>query len=285
MRISLTGSATLFVPDDDEGPLGGRSQENGNPSVTQLPDDFGTRAYFDRVGREVLITLGRGLAAFVKAIEEAAAASPAPSVYDLDSESLGRDGWPVPMWGPASLATRLKGRSTAELDAMFCEAYAADDSRRYRDMIADLLEASALKTWKELIRECDFAFQHARYRIVVPSLLLIIEGCLCEIGGVRQDRNAKPLRIVTDDLEPGIVSPVLFSVRGFLSEVYARHDFAEARRPIINRHWIFHGRDHVEWGQSDCLRLFQALHTLCCLTDEAFARKVSMQPVARTPTV
>jgi len=151
-------------------------------------------------------------------------------------------------------------------------------------MIAYLLEASALETWKELIRECDFAFLHGRYRIVVPSLLLTIEGYLCEIGGVRQKRNAKPLRIVTDDLEPGIVSPVLFSVRGFLSEVYASHDFADARRAIINRHWIFHGRDHVEWSQSDCLRLFQALHTLCYLTNRTFARRRAMQPVPQTPT-
>lgn len=219
---------------------------------------------FEAQAKRIVEAFARASAAFFRAASEPYKKWEAQVI--VDSRKLGQMGWTLPMWGEVSLARRLVdgSRTAEEIDQMFVEAYAENDGQQYREMVSGILAVDSLQKWAPLIEECDFAFQNKKYLIVVPSLITILDGFLAALDG-KLDGPTRPIRIVSQRLRPEVTGFVESSVHGFISQVFVDHKFSNDRRPLINRHWVLHGRDDPKWTESDCLRLFQALETMAHL--------------------
>jgi hypothetical protein len=55
------------------------------------------------------------------------------------------------------------------------------------------------------------------------------------------------------------------SIKAFVDQVFTKA--GKSRPPMLNRHWILHGRGISDGTQVDCLRLLQAVRTLERLLD------------------
>jgi hypothetical protein len=181
-----------------------------------------------------------------------------------EAQDLGRRGWTFPMLmavtdTPTFLA---RVREIDDLDSLFEDFY-GKDSKTSR-LFDDLLEADALLRWRPLLRECIESFNDNRFLIVVPSLLLIFEGVLA-LAAKSFNRKVKIDKLSSDRLkgaEDGHESVSWGSIRGFGSELFRPHDFAKEAPGRLNRNWVLHGRSPANWTRPDCLRLFQAIHTV-----------------------
>jgi len=40
----------------------------------------------------------------------------------------------------------------------------------------------------------------------------------------------------------------------FIGKLYEPSDFSKGRPPLLNRHWILHGRDSTQWTVADAHR-------------------------------
>jgi hypothetical protein len=153
-------------------------------------------------------------------------------------------------------------RDIDDLDLVFAKFYANEvNSSR---LFSDLRVADALLPWRPLLIECIDSFKENRFLIVVPSLFLIFEGVFSpavesfkRMVNIKQDSAAR-LKFAEDGHDTAIWG----SVEGFGGEVFRSHSFAEPAPARLNRHWVLHGRSPTNWTRLDCLRLFQAIHTI-----------------------
>ncbi len=91
------------------------------------------------------------------------------------ARELGELGWTIPIWAPPRIIPQLLNDvEKHRIDEFFVTAYQQDNSKRFRAMIKDLKSRQVLKSWHPLIEECGFSFDHHRFRIVIPSLILIL---------------------------------------------------------------------------------------------------------------
>lgn len=185
------------------------------------------------------------------------------SEFEDDARELGKRGWTMPTWAPIDWVRCLAKFPAEQLDAGMQREYSRRRNECEKELLARLIDSSALLHWRPLLSECINAYRKRQYRVVVPSLLTVVEGAVLSAKDLRLWKD--PKRVATeqgDTRDPGTIRAAWFSVEAFLGEVFAKHDFSDPRRPLINRHWICHGRDVPEWGRIDCLRLFQALDTI-----------------------
>jgi hypothetical protein len=188
-----------------------------------------------------------------------------PELEDA-ARRLGEHGWTIPMWAPAQRVAQAVAQGSREaIDGYFLSMYLASDRAREARLLDDVLSAQELEWWRPLLAECVAAYRKGQYRIVVPSLLLILEGAMANAGN-RFTKSADPSRIATEARKaadhPRVDWLIWLSIEAFLGRVFVSHSFAADRPQLLNRHWILHGRDVPEWDQTDCLRLFQALDTI-----------------------
>jgi hypothetical protein len=130
----------------------------------------------------------------------------------------------------------------------------------------DLLAAPLLAPWRGLLDEAFEAFWAGHLQIVVPALLMVIEGAVAIESGNRGAANLKVLAMAADTKtrqEPQSLDALVWrSLKRWLDKLFAYHTFAGPRPPTLNRHWILHGRDAGPWEKTDVVRLFAALHTI-----------------------
>jgi len=185
------------------------------------------------------------------------------------AEELGKLGWTIPMWASPTILPRLVTSGDAgAIEKAFVRAYSRNGAEQFTQLSAECKASEFLKPWRPLFQQCVRAYVSRQYRIVVPSLLLTIEGMTVTIAGkqhtVARVRDIARERAARAD---GIAAAAWLSMAGFLDEVFGRHDFAKLPLPRLNRHCALHGRSAPNWGRADCLRLFQAIDTLCALAD------------------
>ena len=188
------------------------------------------------------------------------------------SSTLAEQGWSLPMLlSPAGTYRVLKAGSPAEIDAQFVRLYDADEGWLFDRLADDLLNRDGLSSWRILLEQTISAYRRREFAITVPALLTICEGVL-----MRSEGNSTGLRAVVRERAkaeqhrfPESVHAILWhNVHGFVDELFKRSDFSGPRPSRLNRHSILHGRDVPTWTQADCLRLFQAVHTLSSLNVE-----------------
>ena len=51
----------------------------------------------------------------------------------------------------------------------------------------------------------------------------------------------------------------------FIEQLYSSYKFSELEPHFLNRHWLMHGRSSFEINEMDCIRLLNAIGTLCSI--------------------
>ena len=182
---------------------------------------------------------------------------------------LGELGWTVPMWATPAFLIEIAALTDADdIDRVFVRQYRAKRLVAFREMISEMLTRASLGRWSHLLQQADRAYRRRDYLIVVPSLLLVVEGLLALSEGSMTRRTRA--RGVTKRHLRGrreFRAVLWTSVDAFVQCVFKDQDFAGPRPQVINRHWILHGRDAASAREADCLRLFQAIEILSYLVD------------------
>ena len=102
------------------------------------------------------------------------------------------------------------------------------------------------------------------------QVLTIIEGVV-----MGADPRSKPLQVIDGRIRDsegrggeGSITLALWRItKSFVEHLYRFSKFGGPKPTGVNRHWILHGRDVVDWNRADSLRLFQAVDTLSSLSE------------------
>jgi hypothetical protein len=183
------------------------------------------------------------------------------------AETLAKAGWTFSMHMAAAdvmdLAEQDGGVDAAKLDEWFLAYYAADRGREFRALTRRLLRKKRLETWRGLLREALWSYRHGKYRIVVPALLLTIEGMVFEVTGTIREKGvnaAKQWRERAAKPPKGFMVEVeWYAVAAFLESLWARSDFGGPDPGSLNRHRVLHGRRPEVGDRADALRLLAAV--------------------------
>lgn len=186
-----------------------------------------------------------------------------------DVRLLGRAGWTLPMWMPLQAIPKLLsvvGRDSpdlAQLDMAFAARYTKDDGKELKKLISDLTTEESLQPWRTLVEEAFLCYSEGRYQVVVPSLFVVIEGLTIAVANAPFEKSpVTPMRRMAQDRQSAIRLLVCVSLEEFLDSTFASSSFARTEPSSLNRHWTIHGRSRRPATQIDCIKLFNALHTL-----------------------
>ena len=154
-----------------------------------------------------------------------------------------------------------------DIERFFGMYFTQKDYSFTRAMIESILDTPISDGLKKMIRECWSAFQNKLYAVCATSLLSVIEGVLSEFSDDKSDiRMMKVCQKHVDEFpEDGstIMKHVWISYNNFIRNLYQKSDFNQDEPDKVNRHWLLHGRSDFEIEEIDCLRLFNAVETLC----------------------
>lgn len=181
-----------------------------------------------------------------------------------DAVQLGERGWTLPVRQYPDFAPRVvRAVPASHTDDVFVWIYSREGGVEFDAVASDLLGRPDLRRWKPLLEQCIGAYRRRDYLITVPSLLAVYEGALAAV--VDKPHETKPRSLASDELEEAernLERLPWASIKAFTNAVFARSTFAGDRPNLLNRHWVLHGRDLPAFSRADCLRLFQAIHTV-----------------------
>lgn len=154
-----------------------------------------------------------------------------------------------------------------DIEKFFETYFTQDDYKFTKAMIQEILEEPISPGLKKMVNECWTAFNSKLYAVCATSLLSVIEGILSEFGDDKTDvRMMKICQKHVDEFpEDGssILKHVWISYNNFIRNLYQKSDFNLDEPVEVNRHWLLHGRSDFEIEEIDCLRLFNAVESLC----------------------
>ena len=214
-------------------------------------------------------------AAMKKHIEEETKKSVAELDKTLDTAvaKLVTEGWTLPAELPITAVNALG--NTSELDDVntFMEQfYTYDDYRNMKAMIKGIQESKIKAGLIKLVNECWNAFNSKMYAICATSLLSVIEGILSEFSDDKQDVRMMKVCQKHVDTFPSdgstIMKHVWISYNQFIRNLYQKSDFTADEPEAINRHWLLHGRSDFEVEEIECMKLFNAVHSLCMVINK-----------------
>lgn len=210
-----------------------------------------------------------------KNIEEEAIkrVSESDKILDTVVTKLIAEGWTLP--SELSIAAVNALGNTDELDDVnsFMQLfYSYDDYRHMKAMIKEIQEAKIKAGLIKLVTECWSAYNSKMYAICATSLLSVIEGILSEFSDDKQDVRMKKVCQKQVDNFPSdgstILKHVWISYNQFIRNLYQKSDFTVDEPETINRHWLLHGRSDFEVQEIDCMKLFNAIHSLCMVINK-----------------
>lgn len=213
--------------------------------------------------------------AMKKHIEEEAKKSVSELDKTLDTAvaKLVAEGWTLPAELPITAINALG--NTNELDDVntFMEQfYTYDDYRNMKAMTKGIQESKIKAGLIKLVNECWNAFNSKMYAICATSLLSVIEGILSEFSDDKQDVRMMKVCQKHVDTFPNdgstIMKHVWISYNQFIRNLYQKSDFTADEPEAINRHWLLHGRSDFEVEEIECMKLFNAVHSLCMVINK-----------------
>ena len=180
---------------------------------------------------------------------------------------LSESGWTMPMeFTPRAVIELIDIKDKEKIDEFFKEYYCEENGIRFNALARSIVNDEKLIKWKSLIDECIIAYNNGLYKITIPSLLSILEGLLSEMLLPDQMDNIRLKRLCREQeekVQAGSIRKIQWaSVRHFIDRLYDKIAFGSERPILINRHWILHGRDTVDWRIEDSLRLFHAINSI-----------------------
>lgn len=191
------------------------------------------------------------------------------AALEPDATWLGSEGWTIPLWADPRIVNRLR-QAPGNLDAAFIRYYTVQNAANLRELWGNLTASSGMRRWRPLLAEAVASYEDKRYAIVVPALLLVVEGAVAKAAGDLR-RKASPGVAASrkrEQLPAGMRRVIWTSVLAFVRPLFGHAPFGEARPIRINRHWILHGRNVTAWARRrECIRLFHALGTIAATVD------------------
>lgn len=192
---------------------------------------------------------------------------------DVAVEKLVKEGWTLPAELPITAVNALGNTDILDDVNSFMEQfYAYDDYRNMKAMLKGIQESKIKEGLKKLVNECWNAFNSKMYAICTTSLLSVIEGILSEFSDDKQDvRMMKVCQKHVDSFPSDgstIMKHVWISYNQFIRNLYQKSDFTANEPDIINRHWLLHGRSDFEVEEIECMKLFNAIHSLCIVINK-----------------
>lgn len=180
---------------------------------------------------------------------------------------LGAAGWLFPReMSPrevVELADEFEGKDPADLDVWFEAYYTADGGLEFAALRKRLLGSKRLRPWRDAIRECLWAYKRGRYRVVVPTLLPVVEGLVSEATGAFGEGHVNPTKLwetrAARPADGSFIGPMWHATGAFLHKYWGRSDFADPDPGFANRHRVVHGRRPGMGDRMDALRLLAAV--------------------------
>ena len=202
-------------------------------------------------------------AAMKKHIDEEAkkCVSELDKILDIVVAKLVTEGWTLPAELPITAVYALGNTDKLDdVNGFMEQLYAYDDYRNMKTMIKGIQESKIN------------AFNSKMYAICATSLLSVIEGILSEFSDDKQDiRMMKVCQKQVDSFPNDgstIMKHVWISYNQFIRNLYKKSDFTDNEPDAINRHWLLHGRSDFEVEEIECMKLFNAIHSLCMIINK-----------------
>lgn len=186
---------------------------------------------------------------------------------------LAEKGWPLPLQLSNRQIVGWAQDAPDELDRKFSRWFSANRGERFNSVADSCLARENLAPWHALLEECVTAYRRRQYRVTVPALMAVLEGIL--LAGCTDSTHVKATvkcHVAAAPHEPhnDLEWVVWSAIDAFITELFKHVRFSGGRPPMLNRHWVLHGRDHQSdaWSQADSLRLFLAVDTVSFMLDE-----------------
>ena len=209
------------------------------------------------------------------------------SVQDFDKEldvvvnKLSAEGWTLPaelnIYAVKMIANTNK---LDDINTFLYWFFTTESYRKTKDMVVAAKSSQIKEGLKKLLDQCWQAFQSKLYAVCATSLLSVIEGILSEFSDNKQDvRMMKVCQKKVDTFPTTgstIQKHVWISYNNFIRNLYQKSDFSTDEPETINRHWLLHGRSDFEIDEIDCIRLFNAVQSLCMIV-EAEAKEIKTE--------
>lgn len=158
-----------------------------------------------------------------------------------------------------------------DVNEFFYWYFTANESYNFKGLIKNILNSKIDKKYKIAIEECFYAYENHKYIICSITLLTVIEGILSSF--YPDKTNIKMMKVCqkqvdTIDGNKDIIQKYIWiSYNNFIRKLYERSSFDSEEPSFINRHWILHGRSEYNLTEIDCIRLFNAISSICCIVD------------------
>jgi hypothetical protein len=187
------------------------------------------------------------------------------------ARTLGRAGWVLsgdfPFRGLAVAAEVYETEGQEAVDDLFIRFYEHEENLQYNRMRSHLLRHEDLAAWRDVIENCLWAYESGRYSLVIPAALAVIEGVIT--GLLEQLANQRSLNAhktwSQHSAQPDS-QRVMFvfwcGIDSFLNAIWSSVPFDGSQPPIVNRHWVHHGRWSDLNKKADALRLLAALRAI-----------------------
>lgn len=187
------------------------------------------------------------------------------------ADKLADEGWTL----PAELgiyAVNILGNTNeiSDINKFLLWYFTEDDYFHAKRMLEDILSAPIDAGIKNLIDECWFSFTNKKYLICANSLVAVIEGILSTFW--EDKKNIRMMQVcqakvdkLANEAEHIIKKYIWISYNKFISKLYEKNDFSKDEPGFINRHWLLHGRSAYKIEELDCLRLFNAVSSICVI--------------------
>lgn len=225
------------------------------------------------------------LAAFQAAMKKRIEEEAKNSVLELDRtldvvvSKLVNEGWTLPAELPIAAVNAL-GKTTEldDVNTFMADFYSYDDQRNMKSMIKGIQESKIKPGLLKMVNKCWQAFSVKLYAVCATSLLSVIEGILSEFSDDKQDTRMMKVCQKHVDTFPQdgstILKHVWISYNQFIRKLYQKSDFTATEPTDINRHWLLHGRSDFEIEEIECVRLFNAVHSLCMVINKEAKEKI-----------
>lgn len=186
-------------------------------------------------------------------------------------DKLEGEGWTLPTeLGIYAINIIGKTDEISDINKFLVEFFSMNQYERLDNMVKKILESPIEAGLKKLIEECKFAFENKKYAICADSLISAIEGILSTFWDNKS--NTKMMQIckskvdeLANETEHITKKYLWISYDKFIRKLYEKSDFATDEPSFINRHWLLHGRSAYEIDEIDCLRLFNAVSSICVI--------------------
>lgn len=160
-----------------------------------------------------------------------------------------------------------KLQNKKEVDKYFYNYYMENNQLQFNT----LMNSTTHSLKQDLVKayeECIFAFENKKYIICANTLIAIIEGIVSDYSKDSNSTDMKKAYKEKLDSYTGksSIGKMKLNVNyEFILRLYSHSNFNSKEPVFINRHWLLHGRSNYNIKEIDCIRLFNAIGTLCIM--------------------